>query len=94
VFFGGLLEVDRLVEYSTRFLCRGFVHLPSSPAAVMQNAPNQANESDLQDQQLPLKAGMDIYGSPSSTSAMTLARQTPIGSTWSTRPDYLLSEST
>jgi len=63
-------------------------------AAVLQNAPNRASESDLQDQQLSLKAGMDIDGSPNSTSAMTLARKAPIGSMWSAQPNRVLSEST
>jgi hypothetical protein len=31
----------------------------------MQNAPDQASESDLQDQQLALRASMDIDSSPS-----------------------------
>jgi hypothetical protein len=60
----------------------------------MQNTPDQASESDLQDQQLALKAGMDIDGSPSSTLAMTLARKAPSGSMWSTQSNYMLFEST
>jgi hypothetical protein len=63
-------------------------------AAVLQSAPSQASEIDLQNQQLPLRAGMDIDGSHSSTLAMTLARKAPIGSMGSAQSNHVLSEST